>query len=150
MKTIIPPPILGIIIGVGMWAVDHFATGYSLEFTGRALIAAVVVATGVVIDVIAIYAFFKAKTTVNPLQPEKANTLVISGLYQFSRNPMYLGMLLILIGWAIYLSNPLNLLLLCMFVLTINTLQIIPEEKVLEIRFGQQYSDYKNRVRRWI
>jgi len=150
MKTTIPPPILGMIIGVGMWFVDDLLPNYSIQFIGQGYLAILLGLIGLSIDIISVLAFFKAKTTINPLSPEKTNTLVINGLYRISRNPMYLGMLLMLIAWCLWLGNPVNLLLVGLFVIVINTLQIIPEESVLQKHFGQQYIDYKNRVRRWL
>jgi len=81
---------------------------------------------------------------------EKASALVTTGLYTVSRNPMYLGLVVILSGWAVLLGNPINILTLGCFVLLINRVQIIPEEKVLLAKFGNQYSAYTNKVRRWI
>jgi len=150
MKTTIPPPILGMIIGVGMWFFDDLLPNYSIQFSGQSYLAILLGLIGLSIDIISVLAFFKAKTTINPLSPEKTNTLVINGLYRISRNPMYLGMLLMLIAWCLWLGNPVNLLLVGLFVIVINTLQIIPEESVLQKHFGQQYIDYKNRVRRWL
>jgi protein-S-isoprenylcysteine O-methyltransferase Ste14 len=98
----------------------------------------------------AIVAFRRAKTTVNPITPEATTTMLTSGLYRFSRNPMYLGLLLVLIGWAIFLSNLLAFALLPLFVLYMNRFQIIPEERVLSGKFAHQFTAYKKTVRRWI
>ena len=97
-----------------------------------------------------IASFVRAKTTVNPMKPASASALVVSGLYARSRNPMYLGLLLILIGWAVYLSNGLAFLLLLAFILYMNRFQIEPEERALISLFGQEFVAYKSRVRRWL
>ena len=73
-----------------------------------------------------------------------------SGLYAFSRNPMYLGLSLGLFGWSLYLSAPLSLLGLAGFMFAITRLQIIPEERALEERFGEEFSAYQTKVRRWL
>ena len=84
------------------------------------------------------------------MQPEKATRLVVGGLYRISRNPMYLGMLMVLIGIALWLGNPLNIALIGLFVALITELQIKPEEARLAEVFGDEYAAYKTRVRRWI
>jgi len=94
--------------------------------------------------------FFKAKTTVHPEAPEKATTLVVDGVYRFTRNPMYLGMLLVLLGWAVYLGNLLALVVAFVFVLYINRFQIRREEVALAANFGEAYVAYRTRVRRWL
>ena len=94
--------------------------------------------------------FRRARTTVNPLQPTKASTLVATGIYRVSRNPMYLGFLVCLLGWAILLSNPIAFLLPPQFVLGMNRWQIVPEEQALALRFGPEFAAYKIRARRWL
>jgi len=121
-----------------------------IRFPGQPLVAAVLMICGGVIDLLSVAAFFSARTTVNPLHPERAESLVVTGFFRYSRNPMYLGMLLILSGWAVRLGQPLNLLLLVWFVLCINALQIRPEEQALEAKFGDDYRAYCARVRRWV
>ncbi|MFK7887205.1 MAG: isoprenylcysteine carboxylmethyltransferase family protein [Gammaproteobacteria bacterium] len=148
MRPRIPPPIIGIAFGVAMWLIAR-KVGV-LGFPGQPLVAAVLMLCGGVIDLLSVAAFFSARTTVNPLRPERAESLVVTGFFRYSRNPMYLGMLLILTGWAVWLGQPLNLLLLVWFVLSINTLQIRPEELALEAKFGDDYRAYCARVRRWI
>lgn len=71
-------------------------------------------------------------------------------MYRLTRNPMYLGLLLVLVGWAIVLGSVSSFIVLPLFVVILTVQQIIPEEKVLEQKFGQQYRDYKQSVRRWL
>lgn len=127
-----------------------FWANANISFAGQFYIAVSIAFSGLTIDLISVFVFFKNNTTINPLRPEKASMLVIRGLYRISRNPMYLGMLLILTGFGIWLGNPINVLLITSFILIINALQIIPEEKALLKQFGEQYFDYTKRVRRWI
>ena len=102
------------------------------------------------IEAVSVFAFLRARTTVTPLKPEKASTLVVSGLYRVSRNPMYLGMLILLIGWTLWLGNPASLLLLPVFVIYVTVFQIKPEEAALSEKFGSDFDAYRRRVRRWL
>ncbi len=150
MKTLIPPPLIGLIAAVLIWALSRYLPQYAVDFTGRTLIAGVFLGLGMIMDLIAIGAFRKARTTVNPLRPEKANELVISGLYKFTRNPMYLGMLFVLIGWSFWRGNLLASLPLIGFVTYITIFQIKPEEAALRERFGDSFANYRKTVRRWL
>jgi protein-S-isoprenylcysteine O-methyltransferase Ste14 len=104
----------------------------------------------VIIGFLAIYSFRQHQTTVNPSKPETSSQVVDSGIYQYSRNPMYLAMLLALIAYASYLENPLNLFICGLFFWYITKYQIVPEERMLIKLFEQDYVDYKNKVRRWL
>lgn len=104
----------------------------------------------IVIGFLAIYSFRVHQTTVNPTKPEKSSQVVDSGIYQYSRNPMYLAMLLALVAFACYLQNPLNLLICGLFFWYITTYQIVPEERMLIKLFDEDYINYKNNVRRWL
>ena len=94
--------------------------------------------------------FRRARTTVNPLKPETSAALVSTGVYSFTRNPMYLGMALALFAWAVYLSSVWSLLGPVLFALYITRFQIVPEERVLDGLFGASFAAYKKRVRRWL
>lgn len=94
--------------------------------------------------------FRRLKTTVNPMVPDLAAKVVDSGVFALSRNPMYLGLLILLFGLAYWQHNALSLLIVAGFVLYMNQYQIEPEERILEAKFGQAYIDYKQSVRRWI
>jgi protein-S-isoprenylcysteine O-methyltransferase Ste14 len=97
-----------------------------------------------------VIAFRASKTTVNPLIPGASSTLVSAGIYRLSRNPMYLGFLLILAAWTVYLSNAVAVLLLPAFVAYMNQFQIKPEERALLAKFGPRFSQYMAAVRRWV
>ena len=97
-----------------------------------------------------IVAFRKAETTVTPLYSDKASSLVTIGIYQYTRNPMYFGLLLILFSIGFYLQNLASMFVLPIYVWFISKYQIIPEEEALHKLFGQDYKNYQDRVRRWI
>jgi protein-S-isoprenylcysteine O-methyltransferase Ste14 len=128
------------------WAVPPLG----FTFPGRRLLAVTVAVAGALIAAIGIVSFSRAKTTVNPMKPDSSTTLVVDGIYNRTRNPMYLGFFLMLVGWAILLSNVLAFLLLPTFVLYMNRFQIEPEERALASLFGQAFESYRTRVRRWL
>ncbi|WP_244953633.1 isoprenylcysteine carboxylmethyltransferase family protein [Xanthomonas axonopodis pv. vasculorum] len=94
--------------------------------------------------------FRHAGTTVNPLHPERSSALVTSGLYRYSRNPMYLGYALALLGWVICQRQPLGLVIVAFFIGYMTIFQILPEERHLSVRFPAEYATYKRAVRRWV
>jgi protein-S-isoprenylcysteine O-methyltransferase Ste14 len=145
----IPPPVVGLALAAAMWAVTHATPMVRLPQLVRLLVAAAVAALGIAVAVGGVISFRRAKTTVNPLKPERSAALVATGVYSFTRNPMYLGMALVLVAWAVYLSSIWSLSGPVLFVLYITAFQIVPEERVLAELFGAQYAEYKTRVRRW-
>ena len=146
----IPPPVIGLLIAIAMWLLSKYLPIYPVVFPYQTAVAAVVLVIGLVIDFSALWSFRKAKTTINPLKPENSSSVVTTGIYRYSRNPMYLGMLLILVAIAIYLCSVSPFLLLPVFVWIITVNQIIPEEKILTGLFGHPYIEYLTAVRRWI
>jgi len=133
-----------------MWLFNKYAPIVTINTSLWHQFGYVFIATGLLIDLSAVVQFFREHTTINPLNPEKTGQLVSSGLYQYSRNPMYVGLLLLLIGWLFLLGSLSPIILLPAFILILNRQQILPEEKVLEQKFGQQYKDYRHVVRRWL
>jgi protein-S-isoprenylcysteine O-methyltransferase Ste14 len=133
-----------------MW----FITGVGFQLGLPLFLAQVLTAgcliIGLLIPIAGSIAFRKAQTTINPLKPEQASTLVKSGVFGFSRNPMYLGMSLVLFAWAISLMNVAALLLVPCFMLFIDRFQIQPEERALAAKFGAEFESYRRSVRRWI
>ncbi len=121
---------------------------YSWQYSNNIAIAIFIL--GILIAFLAIYCFSKHQTTVNPTKPESSTSIVNSGIYAFSRNPMYLAMLLSLIAFALFLENIAAYYCLPIFVAYISHFQIIPEERILQTLFGQEYLTYKNTVRRWL
>lgn len=150
MKLRVPPPLIGLSIALLMWWIARLSGAALWPGGVPRFFGGTVMALGLVIDLISVAKFFQEKTTVNPLSPGKSTALVTSGLYRFSRNPMYLGMLLILIGWACIIGSLFSVPLLALFVVAINELQIKPEEAILETLFPEDYPAYCQRVRRWI
>ena len=150
LETRIPPPLIAIVIGLVMWQLIPAAMSVEEGALIRQSIAAIVAFIGLACDFLGAVSFRKIKTTVNPMSPEKSSALVCTGIYKYSRNPMYLGMALLLLAWAIYLASAWALLGVLAYVLYITRFQIIPEERVMEKLFGQEYLAYKAKVRRWL
>jgi protein-S-isoprenylcysteine O-methyltransferase Ste14 len=150
LKLKIPPPLVALGMAALMWLVARAVPTLDFAMPARHRLAACVALAGVSTAIAGVVAFRRAGTTVNPLRPEKASALVVSGIYKFTRNPMYLGLLLVLIAWALILSNAVAFMLLPAFVLYMNRFQIGPEEAALMAAFGPAFSAYESRVRRWL
>ena len=146
----VPPVAVVVLTGVLMWLGAWAAPTLGFVFPGRLGVAAGAALAGVVVTILGVASFKRAKTTVNPMKPGSASSLVVSGVYRWTRNPMYLGFLLILLGWAVFLSNALAFFLLPGFAFYMNRFQIRPEERALATRFGSEFASYRGRVRRWI
>ena len=144
----IPPLIVGAVIAMSMWLASYTLPEFA--YPQLRIVAMGMGLVGAGITGLAILSFWRAHTTVNPMKPSSASFLVTAGIYRFTRNPMYLGMLLLLVGWALYLANVLVVLLLPAFILYMNRFQIKPEERALTDRFGRKYLEYASRVHRWI
>lgn len=150
MRTRIPPPVIGIFAAFLIWALDQWLPGARIDFPGRHAAALSLWLASLLIEVLSIGHFLKARTTVNPMRPERAATLVTSGIYRLTRNPMYVSLAGLLLGWAVWLGNPTGLIVIALFVALMNRVQIIPEERALAAKFGDDYAAYKARVRRWL
>lgn len=146
----VPPVALVGAFAAAMWLISVVAPAFQFPLPSRHVLALVLMAGGAGMVLSGVVSFARARTTVNPLKPEAATALVDSGVYRFTRNPMYLGFLLALLGWATFLANALAVLLLPGFVLYMNRFQIVPEERALSARFGLAFSAYKAKVRRWL
>ena len=120
-----------------------------ISYPARVLCAVVLVCIGQGISIAGIVAFRRAKTTVNPVKASLASSLVIQGVYRYTRNPMYVGLLLTLLGVGSVSGESVRCLWVVAYVLYITRFQIIPEERVLASLFGAEYEAYKGRVRRW-
>ena len=150
LENKIPPPVVTALFGLLMWLAARYVPGLDLAHSVRVLVALLVVAVGVCFSVAGVLSFRQAQTTVNPLKPETASALVRSGIYQYSRNPMYVGFALVLLAWACYLTSPFALFGVLGFVLYMNRFQIRPEERALLTLFGSEYPVYQTQVRRWL
>ena len=146
----IPPVLVTILFVILMWLFSMLLPGIQISAQFKMLVCVVLAGVGAFFSVAAVLSFRKASTTVNPITPEACSSLVISGVYKVTRNPMYLGLWLFLLAWGLFLSNLYSLVLSAGFVLYMNRLQIQPEERALEACFGAEFLAYKNRVRRWV
>lgn len=150
LKTVIPPPVYMLATAGVMWGLDKSWPLSVWLDSSLNNVGLVIIALAVLLDIWLLGLFFRAKTTPNPLQPANTSKLVVSGMYKITRNPMYLGMLIALAGWWIYLGSVSPGLMLPVFVWVLTVQQIIPEEQALAAKFGQEYLDYKQQVRRWL
>lgn len=147
----IPPLLLTIVMMAMMWIAASVVPSLTLSFPGQGVIGWMIVLGGMICVGLGVWVFRRVKTTVNPIRPEQASVFVTTGIYAISRNPMYLGFLLILIGWGVYLGNAVVLLIFPLaFVLYMNRFQIGPEERALEAIFTDEYVRYRRNVRRWL
>jgi protein-S-isoprenylcysteine O-methyltransferase Ste14 len=146
----VPPVPLAAIFAAAMFGVSSVTPAATFVIPGRIGIAIVLALLAITMALAGVIAFRANKTTVNPLNPGAASTIVSSGVYRCSRNPMYFGFLLALAAWAIYLSNALAALFLPAFVAYMDRFQIKPEERALLAKFGSAYSQYMAAVRRWV
>jgi protein-S-isoprenylcysteine O-methyltransferase Ste14 len=152
VKTIenkIPPPILMLVIAAAMWGVAELQTSIRIDPAWRIGLFLALNVTALVFGVGGIIAFRRARTTINPVQIERASRLVTGGIYRLTRNPMYVGLTALLATWAVWLASPWTLLGPVLFALFTHHFQILPEERVMRAKFGQEYEDYRKRVRRW-
>lgn len=145
-----PPMLVATVAGALIWLVARETEAVRVEFALRGEVAVAVALAGLAIAVAGIVSFRRARTTVNPLRPDAASTLVVSGVYRWTRNPMYLGVLVCLLGWVVWLGSVPALFVLPLFVAWMNRFQIIPEEEALHALFGAEFETYRARVRRWM
>lgn len=151
MDNRIPPPLVATLFGLLMWLASRYLPGtMELTIEWRTSLALVVLLAGVAICLAGVLSFRRARTTVNPLKPETASALVSSGVYKYTRNPMYLGFSIVLIAWSILLAWPPALLGVLGFVMYMNIFQIEPEERALASLFGEEFAQYCSQVRRWL
>ncbi len=146
----VPPLVVLAVVAGLMWLGARAVPAAGFSLPARPAIALALAVSGVVTALAGVVSFRRAKTTVNPLKPETAASLVVSGIYRVTRNPMYLGALVVLIAWALFLANALAFALAATFVLYLNRFQIAPEEKALTSLFGSEFTAYCAKVRRWI
>ena len=148
MNNKIPPPLVTIFFGCCIYfSKDFFLTENTQALT---LLSYVLFLLGFGILFSAARSFKKHKTTINPIKIETASSLVVSGIFSYSRNPMYLGMALILLGLSLKFNLIGGLIFTTLFILFITNFQIKPEEKAMQKIFGEEFLSYKNKVRRWL
>jgi protein-S-isoprenylcysteine O-methyltransferase Ste14 len=146
----IPPLLVWLVVAGAMLGATYAAPGLSFTLAGSSAIGLLLVIAGVALAFAGVVAFRRQRTTVNPLTPGASSSVVSSGVYRVSRNPMYVGLLLALAGWAVYLSNAGAASLLPVFVAYMTHFQIKPEERALLAKFGSEFAQYMSRVRRWL
>jgi len=151
MRRGIPPLVLAGLLAVLMWLAARAFPQAVLPLPWRGLVCAAAGAAGLAICALGVLPFRRAGTTVDPTRPERASALVTTGVYSMTRNPMYLGMLLVIVAWGLCLANTVGLILApLVFVLYIDRVQIPREERALAAAFGSDYTGYASRVRRWL
>jgi len=148
LKTKIPPPIIAIAFIVILYISSVWMDSYIFE--GQLIFSLFIFILGLGCVLSASTQFRRINTTVNPLNPESASHLVVDGIFKFTRNPMYLGLCVVILAFGIYVGTWFVFILLPLFVTSINYLQIVPEEIALQKLFGDEYVSYCNSVRRWI
>ena len=146
----IPPVAQVLATGAAMYGVSKTLPMLQTVIPGAKWLAGGLTLTGIGIGIVGVNEFKKAQTTVNPHKPNNATNLVTGSIYQYTRNPMYLGLTLVLLAWALYLAHLLAFFVILIFVLYMTRFQIIPEERVMQQKFGKAYQAYLKKVRRWI
>ena len=148
MKTKIPPPIIAFSCIVLNYLSTYLIN--PIKFPSTEIIGGLIFLVGLVTAMLAIIVFKKNKTTVNPMNPEETSTLVTTGIFSLTRNPMYLGLFFVICSTILFFGSWSGIIILFFFVWYINKFQIIPEEEVMEKLFGKEYNEYRQNVRRWI
>jgi len=150
MDLRVPPPVVTAIVVAAMWVIDRSVDAGRITSSVQIPAAVAFLAAGVGLMAAAVASFVTANTTINPLKPSRASRLVTSGVFRLSRNPIYVGDLLVLVAIAVWLGQAANIALLAGFVWYIDRFQIRPEERALSTLFGAEYAAYCARVRRWL
>jgi protein-S-isoprenylcysteine O-methyltransferase Ste14 len=150
MQARVPPPAVMLLAALVVWGLRRAYPEMGVFIPGRRIVYGTLLALGLLVAVAGVVQFRRARTTVNPMKPDTASALVTDGIYRFTRNPMYAGDALILLGIVVFFSNPLGLAGVALFIAWMSLLQIPAEERALRARFGEAYDAYCRRVRRWI
>lgn len=146
----IPPPLVALIVALLMWLTASVTAPMEVQFVYRLCAALALALAGSAVRLAAQIAFWRASTTVNPIKPDHTSGIVSSGVYRFTRNPMYLGRALQLFGWASFLASPIAFLLVPLYLVYVNRFQVVPEERALLAQFGPAYEVYQGEVPRWL
>lgn len=150
LENKIPPPALVIFIAAAMWSTSFLQSPIAIEPRLHLALRLVIGLFALTFGLSGILAFRRAKTTINPVQIDQASRLVTGGIYRITRNPMYVGLTGLLTMWAVHLAVPLACLGPIGFAVFTHFFQILPEECVMEEKFGREYLAYKGKVRRWL
>lgn len=146
----VPPVVVMFVCMILMYLVSKIFSSFNLDFMFQIFISVETFFSALFLIGAGAYVFSDKETTINPHKPKETTFLVTTGIYKFTRNPMYLGIVTILFSFLIYLGNPINIVNIVLFILYMNKFQIIPEEKALEDLFKEDYIEYKSKVRRWM
>jgi protein-S-isoprenylcysteine O-methyltransferase Ste14 len=146
----VPPLALAALCALGIVVLPEMAALSWLAFRGHRIVAVAVFILGVMVAAAGVIEFRRFRTTVNPLAPEQSSAIVTTGVYRWSRNPMYLGMATSLLGVAVWRASLPGFVLVPLFCAWLDRFQIQPEERALRARFGAEISNYMQQVRRWI
>jgi len=146
----IPPPVVAGLTAGAMCGLSLVTPLFDVPALLRVSSAGTLALAGVGFILTGVLSFHRARTTINPMKPDTTSALVCSGIYRVTRNPMYAGLLFILVAWAVFLSSVWALLGPVAFVCYINRFQIVPEERALAALFGTSYAAYTACVRRWM
>ena len=146
----VPPVALFILVIVASYFCAQQLSTAAIALPYKLIVLGVGIALSGVVGLSGIWEFRKQKTTVNPIKVETASAVVDSGIFGYTRNPMYLGLFILLFCFGYFFQNISSILLSFVFVIYMNQFQIKPEERALEQLFGAEYVDYKQKVRRWI
>ena len=148
MKTKIPPPI----IALGCIIINYLSTYLinPISFPISEIIGGLILLVGIATTVSAILLFKNYKTTVNPMRPEESTTLVTTGIFSITRNPMYFGLFFVIFSTVLFFGSWFGIIILMFFIWYITNFQIIPEEEAMEKLFGNKYDEYRQNIRRWI
>jgi protein-S-isoprenylcysteine O-methyltransferase Ste14 len=149
LENKIPPPILMLLFAVSMWGASKYQSAISIEPRLHFALTAALGAMALLFGVGGIITFRLAKTTINPVQIDRASKVVTGGIYRITRNPMYVGLTALLASWSVFLAVPMTFLGPICFAVFTHRFQIIPEERVMSAKFGRDYDEYRKRVRRW-
>lgn len=145
-----PPPVIFVAIGLAMWGFRLVVGTIETDTRDQLIAAGALAVMGIGFGLAGGLAFRRAGTTFDPRRLDDTSMLVVDGVYRLTRNPMYLGLGVILIAWSVFLGAPLTLVGPAAFAVYITEFQIKPEERVLARKFGEEYEKYCLRVRRWI
>lgn len=150
LELVIPPPVVLLLVGIAMWVIAPYTTPLDAAVATRLWVSGVLAVIGFGIAGAGILAFRSARTTLNPMRPANSTTLVSRGIYRLSRNPIYLGDLILLAAWVVFLAAPWMIAGPAVFMAYMNRFQIVPEEQALMAKFGDAYVRYMAKVRRWL
>lgn len=150
LELAVHPPILFAACATIMIFAERFTPALAIGIPFRGQIAAALALVAIVVASLALFQFTRSRTTIDPRRPEETSLLVVSGIYRLSRNPMYLGLLIGLTALAVLLDNWISLAIVPLLPLWLTRFQILPEERILSSRFGDEFERYRARTRRWL